>query len=392
MKTFKEFFKYRETFVGIIIAFVFMLVFFCVWMTGYHGVTNRTDHLRIAIVNHDAALGNSIKKSLKKNLPFKVKYYSKKSAATTSMAHRNLDMIITIPKNFTKDIQSTKKPKIEYRISQANASLAKSIMNSAATSITEKINSKIHVYQQQLILKKFSEGLEQKLPQKSVAVAISSTLSSALKKTNQKAVESNIVQPNKAKDFSITMIPLLVLLASFVGSMIMSLNLNTVSSKIQDKFDKWPIFFSKQAINIIMSLVLALFTIILMQCFGVDFKTSIIETGTFEFFVYFSFLCFTQMMLIVFGMGGMLLNILSLSVQLVTSGVLVPKVMLSSFYQAISGYFPASYIADGYMSVLFGGSNRLTYDLVFLLMISAIMFIICVIRVFFVKGKNPQVA
>lgn len=383
MDTFKQFFKYRETIVGIIVAFVFMLVFFCVWMTGYHGVTNRTDHLRIGLVNSDQQLGNTIKNELKKNLPFKVKLYKQIHTAKRAMKNRQLDMIVSIPRNFSSDLQQGKHPQITYFINQANASLAKQVMNNAAKNITQNVNDKIYFYQRSLVI----NNLSHQLPQKKIAQKLTANLSRALQSVRVTAVKSNVVQPNEAKDFSVTMIPLLVLLASFVGSMIMSLNLATVSGKMSRSFRKWPLFFSKQVINIGMSLILALSTLILMKLFGVDFKTSIFETGLFELLVYFAFLCFTQMMLILFGPAGMLINIISLSVQLVTSGVLVPKVMLSQFYQSISNYFPASYIADGYLTVLFGGRN-LVDDLLLLLLISSITFLASLVRVCFQKEQS----
>ncbi|MFT8363811.1 MAG: ABC transporter permease [Sporolactobacillus sp.] len=383
MDTFKQFFKYREAIVGIIVAFVFMLVFFCVWMTGYHGVTNRTDHLRIGFVNSDQQLGNTIKNELKKNLPFKVKLYKQIHTAKRAMKNRQLDMIVSIPRNFSSDLQQGKHPQITYFINQANASLAKQVMNNAAKNITQNVNDKIYFYQRSLVI----NNLSHQLPQKKIAQKLTANLSRALQSVRVTAVKSNVVQPNEAKDFSVTMIPLLVLLASFVGSMIMSLNLATVSGKMSRSFRKWPLFFSKQVINIGMSLILALSTLILMKLFGVDFKTSIFETGLFELLVYFAFLCFTQMMLILFGPAGMLINIISLSVQLVTSGVLVPKVMLSQFYQSISGYFPASYIADGYLTVLFGGRN-LVDDLLLLLLISSITFLASLVRVCFQKEQS----
>ncbi|MFT8872239.1 MAG: ABC transporter permease [Sporolactobacillus sp.] len=387
MDTFKQFFKYRETIVGIIVAFVFMLVFFCVWTTGYHGVTNRTDHLRIGLVNSDQQLGNTIKNELKKNLPFKVKIYKQIHTAKRAMKNRQLDMIVSIPRNFSSNLQQRKHPQITYFINQANASLAKQVMNNAAKNITQNVNDKIYSYQRALVINNLSHQLPQQIAQKEIAQKLTANLSRALQSVRVTAVKSNIVQPNEAKDFSVTMIPLLVLLASFVGSMIMSLNLATVSEKINRSFRKWPIFFSKQVINIGMSLILALSTLILMKLFGVDFKTSIFETGLFELLVYFAFLCFTQMMLILFGPAGMLINIISLSVQLVTSGVLVPKVMLSQFYQSISDYFPASYIADGYLTVLFGGRD-LVDDLLLLSLISSITFLGSLVRVCFQKEQS----
>ncbi|MFT8318559.1 MAG: ABC transporter permease [Sporolactobacillus sp.] len=389
MKTFNQFFKYRETIVGIVIAFVFMLVFFCIWMTGYHGVTNRTNQLKIGLVNNDNKLGNIVTDDLKKNLPFKVKTYQKVKTAKNDMSQRNLDMVINIPQQFTQDLQQDKQIQIDYLINQANASLAKQIMTNAATNITQNINGAVYHYKQRILITQLSNHIGHTDFSKKLAQNISNNLSQSLKSLNLNTVTSNIVQKNRAEDFSVTMVPLLVVLASFVGSMIMSLNLNSVSIKLNDSFNKWSLFLSKQMINIGMSIFLALITMILMKIFGIRFQTSLLETWLFQILVYFSFLSFTQMFIILFGPAGMLFNILSLSIQLVTSGVIVPKTMLAHFYQSLSGYFPASHVADGYFTVLFGGQG-LTNNILLLLLISCVTLFITVIKVTFQKKQIPS--
>ncbi|MFL0475692.1 hypothetical protein ACH0CI_27310, partial [Priestia sp. 179-F W1.4 NHS] len=81
MRTFKNFFKHRETYIGIATAFAFSLIFFCVWMTAYDGVTDRVDQLKVGLVNNDTQMGNNISKNLEKNLPFKVKAYNSLTSA-----------------------------------------------------------------------------------------------------------------------------------------------------------------------------------------------------------------------------------------------------------------------------------------------------------------------
>lgn len=45
-------------------------------MTAYDGVTDRVNQLKVGLVNEDNQMGTDIEKSLKENLPFKVKSYS----------------------------------------------------------------------------------------------------------------------------------------------------------------------------------------------------------------------------------------------------------------------------------------------------------------------------
>ncbi|WP_445506119.1 hypothetical protein [Niallia sp. 03190] len=45
------------TIIGVVVAFMFQIIFSIVWMTGYNGITDNTKNLIIAIVNEDQGLG-----------------------------------------------------------------------------------------------------------------------------------------------------------------------------------------------------------------------------------------------------------------------------------------------------------------------------------------------
>ncbi len=68
-----------------------------------------------------------------------------------------------------------------------------------------------------------------------------------------------------------------------------------------------------------------------------------------------TFMFAAQAFLLLFGMAGMLFNIIMLSVQLVSSGAMVPREMLSDFYADLGRYLPATYAVEGNMNLLFGG-------------------------------------
>ncbi|MFB7156364.1 hypothetical protein [Lysinibacillus sp. NPDC056232] len=84
----------------------------------------------------------------------------------------------------------------------------------------------------------------------------------------------------------------------------------------------------------------------------------------------------------------MIFNICALSMQLVTSGVLVPQAMLSDFYYKLASLLPASYGADGYYTIIFGGStDNLMSNCSSLGMIIAVTLAISAIVVAFKKSK-----
>jgi len=106
--------------------------------------------------------------------------------------------------------------------------------------------------------------------------------------------------------------------------------------------------------------------------------------------VFFSFLSLTQMFIAVFGNAGMIFNIISLSLQLVNSGVIVPHKMLSKTYQTIGELFPATYAANGYYTIIFGGVS-LEKNIISLLVIILVTQLVAVITVSIkgiVKGRS----
>jgi hypothetical protein len=85
----------------------------------------------------------------------------------------------------------------------------------------------------------------------------------------------------------------------------------------------------------------------------VDFLTAWILQST----VFFTFLVFSGIFFNIFGKLGMVINLIILVTQLSTSGVLMPRVMLSDIFYSITNFLPATFAVDGYYSILFGGGN-----------------------------------
>ncbi|HFK1766707.1 hypothetical protein AT258_19270 [Bacillus wiedmannii] len=99
------------------------------------------------------------------------------------------------------------------------------------------------------------------------------------------------------------------------------------------------------------------------------------------------------MFITVFGNAGMIFNIISISLQLVSSGVIVPHEMLSKTYETISELFPATYAANGYYTIIFGGVS-LEKNIISLLVIILVTQLVAMITVSIkgiVKGRRSSV-
>lgn len=363
MDTLKQFLKRPGTYVGMVVALSFQLIFFCVWLTAYDGVNERADQMRIAIVNEDGNIGSKIAEGLQRNLPFQVKKERSMEKANEEMNDHVYDMIIEIPASFSKDINEIGKANLNFHINQANAMMAKQMMEGAAKQIRDNVNKEIASHKEQAIVGKLQ--------------AVGSENVEVIKGLTGDSIDFTVHKVNDAKGFSVNMVPLMMVLASFVGAMIMSMELSKVAKEVKNG---WSNFVSRQIINGTVSILLACITIGLMKGFQIEIHEAVWSIWVFQAIVFFAFLSLTQMFITVFGNAGMIFNIISLSLQLVSSGVIVPHEMLSKTYQTIGELFPATYAANGYYTIIFGGVS-LEKNIISLLVIILVTQLVAVITV-----------
>ena len=376
MDTLKQFLKRPGTYIGMVVALSFQLIFFCVWLTAYDGVNERANQMRIAIVNEDENIGSKIAEGLQRNLPFQVKAEHSMEKANKEMNDHVYDMIIEIPASFSKDINEAGKSNLDFHINQANAMMAKQMMEGAAKQIRDNVNKEITSYKKQAI-----GGKLQAVGPENVEV---------IKSLTDNSIGFTVHKVNDAKGFSANMVPLMMVLASFVGAMIMSMELSKVAKEVRNG---WSNFVSRQIINGTVSILLACITIGLMRGFQIEMHEAVWSIWVFQAIVFFAFLSLTQMFITVFGNVGMIFNIISLSLQLVSSGVSVPHEMLSKTYQTIGELFPATYAANGYYTIIFGGvslEKNIISLLVIILVTQSLAVIILSIKGI-VKGRSSVV-
>ncbi|MDA1882429.1 YhgE/Pip domain-containing protein [Bacillus cereus group sp. BY10-2LC] len=376
MDTLKQFLKRPGTYVGMVVALSFQLIFFCVWLTAYDGVNERADQMRIAIVNEDVNIGNKIAEGLQRNLLFQVKAERSVEKANKEMNDHVYDMIIEIPASFSKDINETGKSNLNFHINQANAMMAKQMMEGAAKQIRDNVNKEVASYKKQAIV-----GKLQAVGPENVEV---------IKGLTEDSIDFTIHKVNDTKGFSVNMVPLMIVLASFVGAMIMSMELSKVAIEVKGS---WSNFLSRQIINGTVSILLACITIGLMKGFQIEMHETVGSIWVFQAIVFFAFLSLTQMFLTVFGNAGMIFNIISLSLQLVSSGVIVPHEMLSKTYQTIGELFPATYAANGYYTIVFGGVSleRNIISLLVIVLVTQSVAVMTLVIKGMVKGKSSVV-
>lgn len=354
MKGIITLFKIRETYIGIAAAILFQLIFFIVWMTAYDGINDRSSNLKIGIVNDDEIIGENIVQQIEQNIPFQVEMYTSLNEAQSDMNERKIEMIIEIPTSFTDSIHLNNEATIVYWINQANSTLTKTMMENISLQLNNNINKGLFAQQKNEAVM-FTEQLQ--IPEQ-----LTTSITSMLNTLNDHPIEADIQKTNVTEGFAANLVPLMIIISSFVGAMVMIMQHEIAAQSVKSILSKWELFLSRQLINIGVSLFLPVLTISLMNIFDITSQQSLLTIYLFQSLLFLAFLLFAQVFVLVFGNPGMVFNILALSLQLVTSGVLVPKELLSEWYMRVASFLPATYGADGYYTIVFGGSSTNIFD------------------------------
>ncbi|MCA0756721.1 SNG1 family protein [Paenibacillus sp. N4] len=338
---FQAFMKRPTTWVGIITALMFQVIFSAIWMTGYDGVTDRTEQLRIAVVNEDKQMGQQITDSLVQNLPFEMSREESLETAKQLLDERELQMVVYIPADFTQQASAQEgTASIEYLVNESNPALIKSVMSGAAAQITAEVNRQAVTWGVQAVLSQMNMPADQ--------------VSAAAQGLSQR-VTANIQSMNVVQGMNNQMVPMMTVLASYVGAMIMGMNFEQSAMAISGSTGKWRRFAVRTVVNIGAAVLVSLVGASLLSAFGGQMEQGFLRLWLFQMLFVLTFIFVSQMFLYVFGMSGMLFNIILLSAQLVSSGAIVPRELLSGFYVKLGDALPATYAVEGNMNLLFGG-------------------------------------
>ncbi|MED4700022.1 ABC transporter permease [Lysinibacillus capsici] len=353
----QAFLRVRETYIGIVATIAFQLIFFTIWMTAYDGVNERAEQLSIGIVVEDSVMGQQVAQNIKGSIPFAMEDYSSMKKAESALNERKINMIMQIPADFTNQIQAGKEAEIIYAINQANASVAKNMMEGVAKQLTEEINQALYPMQQNQAVAVFAQQFAQLPFEQHAAQQITTSVKTTVMNVKDHPVDGTIVKTNDVKGFAANFVPFMVIISSFVGAMVMIMQHQEAAQLVQASLSKWQLFLARQLLNVGVAFTLPFITIGLMHLFNIDSQESLLSIYLFQAVMYLAFLSLAQVFVIAFGNMGMIFNICALSLQLVTSGVLVPKTMLSEGYKQVAAMLPATYGADGYYTIIFGGSS-----------------------------------
>ncbi|AJY77708.1 YhgE/Pip domain-containing protein [Paenibacillus beijingensis] len=351
--------KKPQSKIAVIIALMAQLIFCIVWMTAYDGVLDRVNHLKIAIVNENGEFGSNIAKQLQSNLPFEVSTASQE-AAMDDLVQRKVHLVLTIPDKFQQSLTTPgMQAHLSYTINESNPQLTKNVMQTIITKVTDELNRNASLQGTEAVLQQLKLP-----PQQAEQTAIS-----ILNK-----VDSNVKSLNPVNGMHNQMVPMMLVLASYVGAMMMAMNIHQVAESIGSAVSKWHHFAVRVLVIVVAAALISIVGSSLIAALGGQMESGFASFWLFHFLTLFTFMLFAQMFLIVMGMAGMFLNMTVLSLQLVTSGTIVPRQMLSGFYQSLGHYLPATYAVEGIMNLQFGGVHTgEDVEVLFVIIVSTVL-------------------
>ncbi|WP_038088605.1 YhgE/Pip domain-containing protein [Tumebacillus flagellatus] len=343
IRTLKLFLQQKTTIVGMVLLLFFQLTFGIVWMNAYDGVSDRIHDLKIGVVSEDKQIGQTVAEQLVKNLPFQMQAGSSLTEAREKLNSRDWKAAIVIPADYTAKVQDVQQQAIlDVLVNESNPQLVKSIGQQVLSLVTANVNTESTKQAVEGVLK----NLHVPEPQ---ATAMAAGVSSR--------VNGQYQALNPISNFSYQMVPMMLVLASYVGAMLMSMNLNASATALREQTTPWKRFAARQLLNLAATLVVTTSSVLTLKAFGVMPVEGYGEVFGLLLLTLLAFVSTAQMFLFLFGEAGMMLNIVALSLQLVTSGVMTPRELLSSAFQQIGDWFPATYASLAYMNSLFGGSG-----------------------------------
>ncbi|MBD3919408.1 ABC transporter permease [Paenibacillus sp. PR3] len=345
-----------QTIVALVVALMALTIFVVCWMTAYDGVSDRTDHLKIAVVNEDREFGNQLIKQFQESMPFEITTPSAEEART-QLERRKVHLIMTIPSDFSSNLTTPDaKAKIRFTVNQSNPQMTRSVMDSVVARITQQLKDSTTLEGTQAVL----TGMQ--MPEEQAGQTAQALLSK---------VEAQTETLNPIQGMQNQMLPMMLVLGSFVGAMLMAMNLQQVTTAIGSALSARQHFAARVVLNVGGAVIISIVGSTLIYALGGQMESGFLLFWLFSMLMLLTFMFFAQLFLLLLGMAGMFVNMMMLSLQLVTSGTIVPREVLSGFFKSLGQYLPATYAVDGLFNLGFGGIQT-GHDVAILFIILAI--------------------
>ncbi|GIQ65926.1 hypothetical protein PACILC2_44940 [Paenibacillus cisolokensis] len=170
-------------------------------------------------------MGSLVVGSLGRSLPFGIVTVDLPEQAMNMLNDRDVQMVLHIPPDFSSQLQVPGgQASLKYWINESNPFMIKSIMQSVASQVTAAVDKQAIAAGAEAILTPMNVPADRV---KEIAAALS------------ERVVSDIRFTNPVQGMANQMLPMMMVLASYVGSMIMAMNIQQSSQAIGSAFTAW---------------------------------------------------------------------------------------------------------------------------------------------------------
>src|SRR5690625_4040041 len=251
-------------------------------------------------------------------------------------------------------LQANENVQIDYYINQSVPTLTKQMMETAVDKLNQEINIQVGERIDAQLLSTIPQMIAAESANEEIVEQVAGQTVSIMQEYIQKfPVKENLIKTNDKDGFVYTMVPLLIVLASYIGAMLISQHLQLSEVKLKREYSRTALFIGRQIINILVAISISLLTVCLMYLFNIEIDYNFFALWGLQAVLMFSFLALSQVFVMLFGHIGMIFNIALTAIQLVSSGAIVSRELLSPFYNSLGKLLPATYVVNSYFSFVF---------------------------------------
>ncbi|WP_165820908.1 YhgE/Pip domain-containing protein [Pueribacillus theae] len=372
----KNLYKNKKLLLGTLIPIVFSLILLYLYLPAFNNIDENVDEIIVLMVNEDTDIGEEVSRQIEKNAPFTLIEETSIDNAMKQLEDKEAHMIIEIPKDFTSQLKKGNS-EITYIIDEARQTAIKSAMEDATKEITQLLNENAYEITKRKTLagiEEFYLNIESTIPKNEPLLQSKEVVIQAIEGLKYKSISENTLKINENNHRLNTVLPLLIFLTIFVSALIRSFLYEKEVMPIQVELSAWPIFFHKQLLNIVASMLYPLAIILVLNTFDVKITANYVTLWLFLTITFYMFSVFIQAFLDLFSFIGIGILIILLLFQVLTSGIILPIELVTKYYTWASPFLPATYFTDGLFGIFY--TNTSIWNAIFALTIFGVIAII----------------
>ena len=177
------------------------------------------------------------------------------SQAKQELDKRRINMLIHLPDKMTEQLQAHENVRIDYYINQSVPTLTKQIMETVASKLNEQVNQQVRETINIQLVETIPQMIAAESPSEEMKALVEEVARQVVElvqvNINITPVQANVMKTNDKEGFAITMVPLLIVLASYIGAMLISQHLQFSEAKLKSEYSRTALFIGRQIINII---------------------------------------------------------------------------------------------------------------------------------------------